>query len=124
VELALTAPVLVLMVLGLAELGNGINSYLTIVAAARDGARLGAEGAASDATIVALVAKEAERLDPAVSTTCVSGVSGICVTHPTISSVESVRVSVCYSHQLIVGIPGIASGSVKMCTQTVMRVVT
>ena len=44
VELAITAPVLLTMLLGICELGNAYNAHLSLVAAAREGARLAARG--------------------------------------------------------------------------------
>ena len=42
VELAIVSPLLILIVLGLAELGHGLNSYMTVIGAGRDAARLAA----------------------------------------------------------------------------------
>jgi hypothetical protein len=44
VELALIAPFLLLLMLGTVEIGNALNSYVTLVNSAREGARLGARG--------------------------------------------------------------------------------
>jgi Flp pilus assembly protein TadG len=44
VELALTLPVLLLLLVGVVEVGNGLNAYLTVVDAAREGARYGITG--------------------------------------------------------------------------------
>ncbi len=62
VEFVLTAPILILMLIGLVEIGDGLNSYLTVVSAARDGARLSSQGNATDSAVVAMVAKETERI--------------------------------------------------------------
>lgn len=40
VELALVLPLLVVLLLGIAEAGNMLNAYLTVVEASREGARL------------------------------------------------------------------------------------
>ncbi len=40
VELALVLPLLVILLLGIAEAGNMLNAYLTVVEASREGARL------------------------------------------------------------------------------------
>ena len=123
VEFALSAPLLIVLLLGLADLGLGLNSYLTVVAGARDGARLGAEGGASDAQIVSLVLKEAERLPASIPATCNPGNEGVCVSHPTIDSDPAVKVEVCYNHPLIVGVPGVLPNPLLMCSKTAMRVV-
>ena len=122
VELALTAPLLIVVLLGMVELGNGMNSYLSVIASARDGARLGAQGAASDSEILNLVMVESERLNGGIPSSCSPGNSGVCITHLTNPGPSSVRVEVCYDHELIVGIPGILSGPLKMCSKTTMRV--
>src|SRR6476661_440897 len=43
IEFALTAPILLTLLLGLIEVGNGLNSYIKVVSVARDSARLGAQ---------------------------------------------------------------------------------
>jgi Flp pilus assembly protein TadG len=61
-------PVLLLLLVGLVEVGNALNAYLTVVDAARDGARLGSKGSlVSDDQIKALVVKETGRLPNAVN---------------------------------------------------------
>ncbi|MCL5026343.1 MAG: pilus assembly protein [Chloroflexi bacterium] len=44
VELALTAPILIVMLLGVCELGVAYNAHVALVGAAREGARLAARG--------------------------------------------------------------------------------
>lgn len=123
VEFALTLPLLVLLLLGLIETGHALNSYLTVLSTARDGARLGAQGLADEADIKSLVQVEMGRLEPAVPSGCASGNSpGICVTYPTVSSENAVRVRVCYAHTPIIGIPGIATGPIPVCSTTTMRI--
>ena len=62
-ELALILPVLVTLFLGVAEVGNALKAYLTIVEASRDGARLVArEGRSAD--VKGLVETLTERLPP------------------------------------------------------------
>jgi Flp pilus assembly protein TadG len=132
VELAVTLPFLLFLLLGIVEVGHALNSYLTIVAAARDGARLGSQGAADASTIRNLVANETARLkDNPTTLTCGPG-TGICVqgvpggTPSTLVLPEtnrrSLRVRVCYDHALIVGFPGL-DDPIRMCSETVMRVV-
>ncbi len=122
VELALTAPILIMLLLALVELGNGMNSYLTVLASARDGARLGAQGAASDSDMVYLVMLETERLSGTMPSSCSPESAGVCITHLTNPGPRSVRVEVCYDHPLIIGIPLVLSGPLKMCSKTTMRV--
>jgi Flp pilus assembly protein TadG len=44
VEFAILAPILILLVLGVAETGNALNAYIGVTNAAREGARLAARG--------------------------------------------------------------------------------
>jgi Flp pilus assembly protein TadG len=121
VEFALTGPILVVLLLGLMELGNGMNAYLTVLASGRDGARLGAQGSATDTEITSLVVKEAERLKNPVPASCSPGNAGVCVSHPTVGGVTSVKVEVCYDHPLIVGLAGLMPDPLTMCSTTTMR---
>jgi Flp pilus assembly protein TadG len=132
-ELALTAPLLILALVWLAELGNGLNSYLTVVAAARDGARLGAQGGAPASAILNMVDHETERLTediPTGTSSCTSS-PGVCIkgvaggTSPTysVNGAQAVLVRVCYDHPLILGVPGIVDGPIRMCSKTTMRLV-
>ncbi len=127
VEFALTLPLLISLLLGLVELGNGMNSYMTVLAAARDAARLGAQGGATSSSMLALVDTETDRLPtsvPTASQNCGSG-AGVCITQPVsigTPATNAVRVKVCYDHPLIVAIPGVLSGPLLMCSTTTMRV--
>jgi Flp pilus assembly protein TadG len=126
VEFALTGPVLVLLFLGLVEFGYGLNSYLTVIATARDAARLGAQGDVADNDLLSVAAAESARLPttlPTGSQNC--GGAGVCIDHFNLSnptSAPAIRVTVCYDHPLIVGIPGILDGDLAMCSSTTMRV--
>lgn len=109
-EFSLVLPILLLLIIGIVEVGNGLNSYLTVVDAARDGARLGAKGSATEDQIKDLVVKEAERLpngvDPGSITVNISP--------------SEVRVQVCYDHPLIVGLPPIIPDPLTLCSTTSM----
>lgn len=63
VELALALPVLLYLLFGILEFGPLIKDYLTCVNAAREGARVAAVGATTDA-IVARVQATAVGMDP------------------------------------------------------------
>ena len=60
VETALAVPILVLLLMGVADIGMAFHSYLTVINAAREGARLAANGTADDAAIRAAVMAEAQ----------------------------------------------------------------
>jgi Flp pilus assembly protein TadG len=127
VELALSAPILIMLLMGLIEFGHGLNAYLTVVNSARDAARLGAQkGAGQTALLENLVDGEMARLDNSdLSLSCGSGPS-ICITSGTVSGSNPVdnwiQVRVCYNHDMIVGIPWVMDGPILMCSQTKIRV--
>lgn len=113
VEFALVLPILVTLLLGVVELGNGLNSYITVVDAARDGARLGSRGASvTNADITAAVNRDVERLSGADPT--------ITITNPTIGGLQGVKVKVCYNHPLIMGMPGVLQNPLPMCSEATM----
>jgi Flp pilus assembly protein TadG len=124
VELTIALPVIILLFLVLVELGSALNSYMTVLATARDGARLGAQPETTDAEIRSLVTVETERLANTIPTSCNGNNAGICITRGTTSSVNSIKVQVCYDHPVIVGIPVLAPGPIKICSQTTMRIAT
>ncbi len=114
-ELSFTLPVLLLLLIGVTEVGNAINSYITVVDAGRDGARLGSKGSASDDQIKNLVVTETGRLandvDPATDIT---------VERDVVPGSSSIRVTVCYDHPLILGIPLITPDPFRMCSSSTM----
>jgi Flp pilus assembly protein TadG len=148
IEFALTAPLLIVLLLGLVEMGHAFNSYMTITAAARDSARLGAQlgvtSANSKPTLLNLVVNETERLEndiPIASptetgspsttgtygTNCGTNDPGVCVTWGFNSQLGTqvdkwVKVRVCYAHSLIVGIPGLLKDDINMCSDTKIRI--
>ena len=128
VEFTLLAPVLLIALIGLAELGNALNSYLTVVNTARDAARLYSRGGAEEAAILAMVATETDRLAADIPTDSMNGCEpnelGVCLEAEgrAPASDALVRVTVCYDHPLLLGIPVILPGPIRMCSTTVMRV--
>jgi hypothetical protein len=108
--------------IGLVELGNGLNTYLSILASARDAARLGAQGSASDTALMNLVGDETDRLANTIPSSCPASGPGICITHTTFSSVDTILVKVCYNHDLLVTGLGIIPNPLLICSQTQMRV--
>jgi Flp pilus assembly protein TadG len=63
VELAIMLPVLLLLLLGMAEFARLFSNYLTLSQAAREGARLAITGA-SDSAVIQRVRETAPTLDP------------------------------------------------------------
>jgi TadE-like protein len=131
IEFALTAPMLIVLLLGLVEMGHAFNSYMTIVAASRDAARLGAQRGATggDTAMRNLVKAEIERLPNApIPSSCNADNPGICITSgfhtPTIGGPTDkwVDVKVCYNHSMIIGIPGVLDHDINMCSHTTIRI--
>jgi Flp pilus assembly protein TadG len=122
IEFAILAPLLVFIVLALMEVGHGLNSYLTVVSAARDAARLGAEGQADEAEMRNLVGKEVGDTLPSTLPTTVEscGSAGVCITQPTVGGNNAVKVTVCYDHPMLIGAPFL-TGPIHMCSTTTMR---
>ncbi len=117
VEMAILLPVLLVLVVGVVEVANGINTYITIVNSARDGARLASKGAASDAAIKSLVIAETDRLrDPVQSN------NDITVDRTLVDGVDAVKVTVCNDHTLLLGVPLIMQDNFRMCSTTAMRI--
>ena len=118
VELALTLPVILFLIVGVVEVGNALNAYLTLVDGARDGARLGSKGAASDDDIKNLVVTEMDRLpndvDPAGDITVQRsvGVPG--------AETPAIKVTVCYDHPLILDVLDLMPNPLRMCSTTTM----
>lgn len=71
VEFVLVLPILAIVLFGLIEVSNAINTYLTIYTASRDGARLAAQRAPAS-EVAALVDSLTERLPPPRPTTSVN----------------------------------------------------
>ena len=114
VELAITLPFLLLLLVGVAEVGNALNAYLTVVDAGRDGARLGSKGAASDDDIKNLVVTEMGRLPNAVDPA-----GDITVERNVVPGSPSIRVEVCYDHPSMLGLVVIPD-TLRMCSTTTM----
>jgi len=116
VELTLILPIFLLLLSGLVEIGDALNSYLTVIDASRDAARLGSRGLATDTEIRDLVDRDMERLrdpfDPA---------SDVTVTHNPVPGDTSLKVEVCYDHALIFPLPGFIPDPIHICSSTTMR---
>jgi hypothetical protein len=140
VELAIAIPVLMLLLMGVIEFGHGMNSYLTVLAASRDAARLEAQDEWSEDVLLNLIAKETTKLPSGAITgaeNCANKNTGVCITginsdgsaqpagcgspQALVGGKECVRVRVCYDHPLIAGIPFYPLGPLNMCAQTTMR---
>jgi Flp pilus assembly protein TadG len=115
--MAILLPLLLVLVVGVVEVANGINAYITVVNSARDGARLASKGAADDAAIRTLVLAETDRLrDP------IDAASDIKIDRTTVDGVSAVKVTVCNDHSLLLGVPLVMQDNYRMCSTTAMRV--
>jgi hypothetical protein len=116
VELAFTLPVLLILLVGVVEVGNGLNTYMTVVDAARDAARLGSKGAVSDPEIKNLAVMDMGRLPNLVNPD-----SDITVERNVMGPDEpSIRVKVCYNHSPILHLPLVMPDPLRMCSSTTM----
>lgn len=145
IEFALTAPILLTLLLGTIEIGNGLNSYIKVISVARDAARLGAQTCSNtstscDTNLRDLVTNEAGSLrgnEAWVSASwttgtgysgniCTSNAAGVCITHfnnASSSNTNAVKVKVCYDHPLLVGLPNVIPNPIRMCSAATMRVI-
>jgi Flp pilus assembly protein TadG len=115
VELSLLLPFFLVIVVGVAEVADGMNAYITLVDASRDAARMGSKNVATDAQMKALAVTEGARLRNPVQT------SGVTVTHLNVNSVPAVRVRVCTNRTLLMNVPLIMPDNFSMCATTTMR---
>ncbi len=116
VELAITLPILLLLVMGIAQFGMMLNAYLTIQNSAREGARLGIVGG-SNAEINNLIISISSSLSPENLT--------VNVTPDELNrnSGETLTVSVSYNYHLTVPIiSAMLHNVVVLKAQTTMRI--
>jgi Flp pilus assembly protein TadG len=115
-ETALTLPLFLVLIVGVVEVTNAMNAYVTVVSSARDGARLGSKGLATDDEIKNLIITETDRLkDP------VDPVGDITVQHTTLNGDEAVRVTVCNDYTPLLDVPVVMPSGFRMCSSTLMR---
>ena len=120
VEMALVLPIIVVLLTGVIEVGDAINSYLTVVDVSRDSARLASKGQATDAELRSMAVVEMERLRDPFSPT-----DDMAITHDVVPGDSSIRVRVCSNHSLM--LPGLSiflDDPLRMCASTTMRTIT
>jgi Flp pilus assembly protein TadG len=116
IELAIVLPVLLVLVIGVVEVADSFNTYITLVDAARDGARLGSKNVATEEEIKALILQETARLrDP------IDPDTDITIQNVQVDGVPALRVQVCNNRSLILRIPLILPEGFRMCSTTTMR---
>lgn len=115
-EVGLLLPFFLILILGVIEITNAMNAYVTIISSGRDGARLGSKGLATDPEIKNLVVTETARLkDP------VDPVNDITVQHTSVGGENAIRVTVCNDYTLLLDVPIVMPSSFRMCSSTSMR---
>jgi Flp pilus assembly protein TadG len=116
-EFALSAPILILILLVIALGADIFNAYLTVVNAGRDAARVGSSGGTDD--VIRLTAdSDMERLRGDFD-----GTSQVAISRDTLES--SIRVEVCYDHPHLLPVPIISDvidNPLAMCSATKMPV--
>lgn len=116
VELGFLLPFFLVIVIGIVEVTDAMNAYVTITDAARDAARLGSKNLATDAQMQALAVTEGARLRNPVQT------SDVTVTHTTVGGVNAVKVRVCNHRTLLLHVDLVLPDNFLMCSETTMRV--
>jgi Flp pilus assembly protein TadG len=116
IEMAIILPMLLVLVVGVVEIANGLNAYITVVNSARDGARIAAKGNADDTAIQSLVTTEMDDLS--------NPSADVDVEYVVIDGVDAVKVTACHDHELILGVTLVMPDSYRMCSSTAMRLIT
>lgn len=116
VELAFMIPLFLVMIIGVIEVTNVMNAYVTVISTARDGARLGSKGLATDDEIKNLVVVETERLRNPIN-----AASDITVTHDQVDGVNAVQVKVCNDYSPMLNVPLVIPDTLRICSRTSMR---
>ncbi|MDW7650964.1 MAG: TadE/TadG family type IV pilus assembly protein [Bacillota bacterium] len=98
VESALVLPIILLLLLGMVELGRVSNAYLAVMHAARHGARYGAVGATND-EIISRVLSSAAHLDSTNLTVLINPESGR-------QSGQDIKVTVTYPITMLTPLTG------------------
>ena len=109
-------PLMLVIIIGLVEVADSFNSYITLLDASRDGARLGSKNLATDDEIKNLIVVETERLrDP------VSPIEDVTIAHEVFDGDNVIRVEVCHNRQLLLSVPLVIPETFRMCGTTTMR---
>jgi hypothetical protein len=116
VEMGLLLPIFLVLIIGVVEVTNAMNAYVTVVSTARDGARLGSKGLATDDEIKNLVVIETDRLR-----TPIDPATDITVTHGQIDGVNAITVEVCNEYEPLLNVPLVVPDTMRICSATAMR---
>ncbi len=114
-ECAIILPLFLILIVGVVEVAGAMNAYITVISSARDGARLGSRGLASDVEIKNLIVAETGHLREPVNPA-----TDIDVTHSVLGGVNAVNVTVCNDHPSLLNVPLMPDGF-RICSTTIMR---
>jgi Flp pilus assembly protein TadG len=115
VEFALALPVIMLLFVGLIEASDALYTYSAVVAATRDGARLGVRTSSTSQIRSLVLVNLAQLRDP-------TSPSDVNVTGVTVAGKASVRVQACHKHKLLVDYPLLPlPNPINICATTTMR---
>jgi Flp pilus assembly protein TadG len=114
--MAVMLPIFLVMIVGVIEVTNAMNAYVTIVSTARDGARLGSKGLATDDEIKNLVVVETDRLRNPIDP-----INDITVDHADVNGVDAVTVTVCNDYEPLLDVPLVIPDPIRICSKTSMR---
>lgn len=115
VEFALALPLIVTLFVGVVEVSDALYTYSAVVAATRDGARLGIRSSDTSAIRSLVLTNLAQLRDPTMP-------SDVTVTGTTVGGKAAVRVSACHRHDLLINYPLLPlPNPITMCASTTMR---
>lgn len=115
VEFTLALPLLLLLFVGLVEVSDALYTYSAVVAATRDGARLGVRTSDTNQIRNLVLVNLAQLRDP-------TSPSDITVTGVSVGGKNSVRVRACHRHQLVINYPLVPlPNPINICATTTMR---
>lgn len=115
VEFALALPLIMLLFIGLIEVSDALYTYSAVVAATRDGARLGVRTSDTNQIRNLVLVNLAQLRDP-------TSPSDVTITGVTVSGKASVRVQACHKRDLVINYPLIPlPNPMNICATTTMR---
>ncbi len=111
VEFALIIPILMLMIMGILDLGRALYAYSVVANSAREGARYGSTAPTDDSGVIAVARAAAVGLDPAQLNVTVSHPGG-----------NSVHVQVAYTFRLVTPLVGqvLGGGAILLSSASTM----
>lgn len=115
VEFALALPVIILLFVGLIEVSDALYTYSAVVAATRDGARLGVRTSDTNQIRNLVLVNLGQLRDPTAP-------SDVTVTGVSVAGKASVRVQACNKHKLVINYPlAPLPNPINICATTTMR---